>query len=278
VTNSGTVNGTSAATVEFFGTWDNTNGSISVDSSSSLYLGQLESTDPNYLPTLADGSAYAWNLSTVGSINVANGGTIGFGGLMTTDQLTAFPSLPGVSINLSQDTVLLDGWLDNSPADNPVTGGVLAFTSATGPVNLAGGFISQGTIITGGTGVLNVNSGILGSVTNNGAVVVPGNLQLEGPFTNNGTLTVSFEISPISAGTFTNNGSINLAGGVLLIGSMTNNGTIALNSGFLQVAPQTSPLPVTLTNAGTISATNFSELQLIGGLRGRLKIGLRAVG
>ena len=87
---------------------------------------------------------------------MADGATVAFGGLLTTDLFTAFPSLPGVHIHPTLDTILLDGWLDNRPADNPVTGGVLALTSATGPLTMAGGLISGGTITSTGTGALNV--------------------------------------------------------------------------------------------------------------------------
>jgi hypothetical protein len=280
VTNKGAVKGTSAATVQFFGSWDNTNGTISVDSSSTLYLGQPLPTSFDLPPTLVDASPYAWNQSTVGTIDVANGATIGFGGLMTTDTFTAFPSLPGVSIDLSQDTVLLDGFLDNSPADNPVTGGVLALTSGTGPVNLGQplsvasfGLISQGTITSSGTGVLVGNYGMLDSVTIDGTMPVPGNLFLEGPVINNGTLIVSSQIvqgAPgqliqLSGGSFINNGTLNVTAGLFDSGSsFSNNGTISLNHyGFLQVSPNFPQyLPVTFTNAGTISETDFSELYL----------------
>jgi hypothetical protein len=261
VTNSGAVNGTSGATVEFSGSWNNTNGSISVDSTSSLYLGPSASTDPNFpFPTLAD-SAYAWDVHSVGTIQVANGATIGFGGLTTTDTFTAFPRLPGVSIDLSQDKALLDGWLDNSPADNPVTGGVLAFTGAIGAVDLAGGFISQGTItgalnLIGFGGPLNLFGGVLDSVTNDGAITVSNTaLFTNGNTINNGTLVSSFGgIFP--GGSFTNNGSVNLKfSNFQSRSSVVNNGSITANSSYFQIQPPyPGYLPVILTNSGAISA------------------------
>jgi RTX calcium-binding nonapeptide repeat (4 copies) len=286
VTDSGAINGTGGATVEFSGTWDNTNGSISVDSASSLYLGTPASTDPNFPPTLADGSAYAWSLSKVGTITVSDGATISFGGLMTADQFTAFRSLPGVSIDLSRDTVILAGWLDDSPADNPDTGGVLALTSETGPVDLAGGFIYQGTITSSGTGALDAvdfvgldfnGIGVLDGVTNDGTIAVLSNsvLYLEGAVTNNGTFAASIGLTLfLPGGSFTNNGSLkltnNLDNHVFLFcnSSMVNHGTIALDDAAFEVFPFDSQSPpVTLTNTGTIVATDFSEIIVTCGLR-----------
>jgi len=302
-TNDGVVAAATGSTLEFLGSWNNTHGAISVDSSSTLYLGTPASTDPHSPPTLADGSAYAWNLSKVGTIAVANGATIGFGGLMTTDQFTAFPSLPGVTVSLSQDFVLLDGWLDNSPADNPGTGGVLAFTSATGAVNLASGFISQGTITSSGTGSLNVvffispfgaSAAVLDGVINDGVIDVNGStLDLEGTVVNNGTLTNSFgSISILSGSSFTNNGNVSLTGTFLQSqsnitnngaftltgtyfqtgGSIANSGAFTMNSGstvnmsafFEQTFPATPP--VSLSNTGTIMVTGSSDLILSGSL------------
>jgi len=288
VTNNGTVNGTGGATVQFVGTWDNTNGCISVDSASSLYLGTLASTFGGDPPTLADGSAYAWNLGNVGTIAVADGAVIRFGGLMTADQFTAFRSLPGVSIDLSQDTVVLAGWLDDSPADNPNTGGVLALTSETGPVDLSGGLISQGTITSSGTGALDLEDyggvdynagGVLDSVTNDGTIVTRSYaiLWLEGEVTNNGILAYSSGYAYfLPGGRLTNNGTINLTNPINdgtnfdSWSSVVNNGTITEDAAVFTVTPSPyvpQPPPVSLTNTGTIAATDFSFFGLIGGLR-----------
>jgi hypothetical protein len=289
VTNSGAINGTSTTSLDFFGTWDNTHGAISVDSSSSLYLGPLAATDPNFPPTLADAAGYAWK-NTVGTIDIANGATIGFGGLMTADQFSAFPSQPGVSVTLSQDTVFLDGWVDGSPADNPVTGGVLAFTSATGPVNLVGGYIYGATITSSGTGLLNVpfsfaywqgpldfytnapslfigSVGVLDSVTNDGTITVnlPGfstywSLVLEGTVINNGTINLATgNMVFLPAGSLTNNGTLNLAGYFILGSSVTNNGSITGFFGISLLYFPTYPqnVPLTLINTGTISGSGF---------------------
>jgi len=285
VTNNGTINGT-GADVSFGNTWDNANGTIAIDPSSILDLGTPASTDPNFPPTLADASGSAWYVSDVGTIDAANGATIVFGGLMTADLFTAFQSLPHVHVDLAQDTVLLSGWLDDSPADNPETGGVLAFTSATGAVDLAGGFIYQGTITTSGTGAVDVvdnggvpssGGGVLDGVTNDGTIAVLSNdfLYFEGAVTNNGTFAASSGfISFLPGGSLTNNGSLNLTSdgtSSLLFfcnSSIVNNGTIALQYGALEVYPldPQSP-PVTLTNTGTIAVTDFSEILVAGGLR-----------
>jgi hypothetical protein len=259
VTNNGTVSGSTAAVIEFLGTWANT-GTIKVDGTSSLYLGTPASSDPNF-PTLADGSPFAWNFGAVGSIQVADGATVGIGGLLTTDQYMALPNLPGVSIHVTHDTVLFDGWLDNKPTDNPVTHGVLALTSATGPLSLAGGFISGGTITTTGTGALNVvnSNGPVGfffsamdSVTNNGTIIVSAFLILEGNVVNNGTVTNSLSgIFFLPGGSFINNGTISVSsGGYGIASPVTNNGTITVTHGAFNVFP---PAPaVVLTNNGSI--------------------------
>jgi hypothetical protein len=267
VTNSGTVSGNTAAVIEFLNTWAST-GTIKVDGTSSLYLGNPApaSTDASFPPTLADGSAYAWNPAAAGTVQVADGATVGLGGLLTTDQFVSLATLPGFYIHLAQDTVVLDGWLDNRPADNPVTGGVLALTSATGPVILAGGFLSGGTVTTTGTGALNVRNfygpldlfnGDLDSVTSNGTVTVSSAvLYLEGSAVNNGTLTNSSgDIFFLSGGSFINNGSIAFpSGGDGFDWPLTNNGIITVNQGgFSTYAPAPS---VSLTNHGSISLSS----------------------
>jgi hypothetical protein len=261
-TNNGTVSGTNGTDVALMGTWDNASGSVSVDSSSSLFLGN---------PGTNAGSAFAWNVSAVGTIDVANGATIVLGGHMTTDQFTAFPSLPGVSINLAKDTVVLDGWIDNSPADNPLTGGVFTISSATGSVNLSGGFIYHGIITTTGSAVL-TTGGFFGpfgpdtagmdGVTNDGTIVSGSyDFTLQGTFINNGSLTLSSFSYFLPGGSLTNNGNIAIRGsfGFFYGSSLTNNGNISVSGGSFDFAYQlgaSSQLPAsTLTNNGTISAT-----------------------
>jgi hypothetical protein len=262
-TNTGTVSGSTGAVIEFLNAWANP-GTIKVDGTSSLYLGSPASSDPNFPPTLADGSP--WNPAAVGTIAVADGATVALGGLLTTDLFTAFPSLPGVRIHPALDTVLLDGWLDNRPADNPVTGGVLALTSATGPLTMAGAFISGGTITSTGTGAVNVIppngpfyyfASFLDSVTNDGTIAVSGTgLDLEGNIVNNGTLTNSRSgILFLPGGSFINNGTISISsGGDGIASPVTNNGTISVTQGvFSAFAPAGT---VSLRNNGSISVSS----------------------
>lgn len=267
VTNSGTVSGNTRAVVEFLDTWADT-GTIKVDGASSLYLGSPASFDPNFPPTFADGSPYAWNFGALGTIQVADGATVGFGGLLTTDQFMALSSLPGVRIHPALDTVLLDGWLDNKPADNPVTGGVLALTSATGPLTIAGALISGGTITSTGTGALNVinfggplylDGGFLDSVTNNGTIAASNAyLYLEGNVVNNGTLTNSrSSIYFLPGGSFINNGTISVSsGGDAFASPVTNNGTITVTQGGFSVYANSTA--ASLTNHGSISLSSAS--------------------
>jgi hypothetical protein len=266
VTNSGTVSGSAGDVVEFLGTWAN-NGTIKVDGTSSLYLGApLASTNPSSPPTLADGNPYAWNFAAVGSIQVADGATVGFGGLLTTDQFTLLPNLSGVSIHLAHDTILLYGWLDNKPSDNPITGGVLALNSATGAVNLANGLISGGTITSNGTGALDVvNPGtgpstffgnILDSATNNGTVAVTSTvLFLEGAVVNNGRLTASgysLIYGLLPGASLTNNGSVTLVNGTANLGLAANTGTISVSPGSFGAS--------VMVNSGTVAVSAHGDI------------------
>ena len=102
---------------------------------------------------------------------IAAGSTVNLGGIFTTD---AFNSL--VASDLTGPTPLyLTGVLDNSPADNPVSGGVLALDAATGPLNLSGGEIYQGTVTTSGDDDLVATSagGTLNGVTLDGTLDMP---------------------------------------------------------------------------------------------------------
>jgi hypothetical protein len=121
--------------------------------------------------------------------------------------LNADPSVSNVAtVNLSSDTVYLIGTLDNSPADNPATGGVLTLapgvTSSTGSWYLTssfgccgGGSIYQGTLDTtaGAALIATPAGGTLNGVTNDGTILVDGSsLTLQGlGWTNNGTITAS---------------------------------------------------------------------------------------
>ncbi|HXY35854.1 MAG TPA: hypothetical protein VEI07_16590, partial [Planctomycetaceae bacterium] len=141
--NNGTIVAT-GATLILNGNWTNT-GSISVDSASTLGLGSAIGVDP----TSAAAADYGWTNS--GTFSIANGATVYLGGVFTSDEFNSSFATVGVSVDLSQDTVFLSGTMDNSAADNPVGSGVLALTSSSGPLYLAGGEIYQGTITSSGS-------------------------------------------------------------------------------------------------------------------------------
>jgi hypothetical protein len=281
VTNSGTISGNSGDTIIFQDTFANT-GTIKVDGTSNLYLGSPAQSDPNSPPALADGSPYAWN-PAAGTLQVADGATVAIGGLLTTDQYMALSSLPNVHLHPAQDTFVFDGWLDNQPADNPVTHGVLALTSATGPFNVSGAFISGGAITGSGTGALDaigfpgplgLYRTVIDSVTNNGTIAVSGGLLLlEGNVVNNSTLANSsgnIGAFFLGGGSFINNATVSVASGndsfVSMINnaavtvthgsfsavSLTNNGSIFASPGFVSAT--------SLVNSGTISVSGGSAL------------------
>lgn len=256
VINNGTVDGTEAE-LSFLGTWANF-GTIRVDAASTLDLGSPADSDPAFPPTLADASAYAWNLNAVGTITVANGATVAFGGLLTSDQFAALPDLPGVSIDLAQDTIILDAWLDNTPADNPVHGGVLTASALTGALHLAGGIVFGGTIVSTAADPVLVGGvgGVLDNVTNNGTIDAFNEytfLTLVGNIVNNGTLANSDTSIVSQPGTsLVNNGTVSITyGGVVIEGSVTNNGIVTTAQGILEVTPANPTQG--LTNTGTIT-------------------------
>ena len=105
------------------------------------------------LVTLGDASSAVsgpsdiWKNSGVLSITATAGATLNLGDYFTTDEFESGFQDHGVNLDLSQfETVNLIGTLDNSPADNPITGGILTLNASTGPLYLAGGEIDGGTI------------------------------------------------------------------------------------------------------------------------------------
>jgi hypothetical protein len=236
LTNTGTISGATHGGLFFEGNWNNTTGTIGVDSSSRLLLGFQTFLDPNFPapPPISDGIPYALHLSQVGTLDVANGATFGLGGLLTTDQLDAFRSLPGVNINFPQVTFLLLGWLDNSPADNPISHGVLALNASTGPLYLDDGYIGQGKITTSGSNDLETaeDMGFLDGVE------LDGNLNVTGLFG---------------------------VGTVIVLNSLTLNGTIDMPGFFGRIGfGYFDKTPETLRGTGTIflggSSTAFVQM------------------
>jgi hypothetical protein len=196
VINTSTVSASSDSGIFFQGNYDNSHGTISVDSTSGLVLGRSTLQQQSF-PTIADGRPYAYDPSKVGTIQLAAGATIELGGLLTTDQWSAFPNLPGVNFDHTRDRILFAGWLDNSPADNPLSGGVLAITPATGPLLLSGGYIYQGKITTSGPDDLEADDiGVLDNVELDGTLNVSspffglGEIYVEDNMTLNGTIVM----------------------------------------------------------------------------------------
>ncbi len=119
------------------------NGVVDVTGPATINLGS-----PTYglSPAATAVAYYQW--TNPGTISISPGSTVGVGGVLTTDTLEALYG----EFNLSADYVQLVGSLDNSAMDNPVTGGVLALNSATGPLYLNGAYIYQGSVETDNSG------------------------------------------------------------------------------------------------------------------------------
>jgi hypothetical protein len=141
-TNNGTITAAAGTTLNLYGGWTN-NGTITVQSTT-VGLG----SPININPTAATAVPYVW--TNRGTLTIADGATVNLGGIITTDEYDDSFAAAGVAVHLPMDTVNLTGSMDNSAADNPVSGGVLALGPSTGPLYLAGGRIHQGMITTSG--------------------------------------------------------------------------------------------------------------------------------
>jgi len=142
--NEGSVAVSNGATLNLYGSWTN-DGTITVATGSTVGLGSpidISPTDPS-------APGYIW--SNQGSLTIANGDRVNLGGVFSTDAfdaLNAYFAANGQT--LASFTLNLNGTLDNSALDNPQSGGHLMLGANTGPLNLAGGRIYQGTITTSG--------------------------------------------------------------------------------------------------------------------------------
>ncbi|HEY2787000.1 MAG TPA: Ig-like domain repeat protein [Fimbriiglobus sp.] len=141
-TNNGTITAAAGTTLNLYGGWTN-NGTITVDSLT-VGLGSPINIDP----TSAAAANYLW--TNKGTLTIADGATVNLGGIVTTDQFDVSFANVGVTADFPKDSVNLTGSMDNSAADNAVSGGVLALNASTGPLYLAGGRIHQGVISTSG--------------------------------------------------------------------------------------------------------------------------------
>jgi hypothetical protein len=137
----GIITATQDATLNLYDNWTN-EGVIRVNSSSTVSLGSPVTDSSTYFST----AGYIWNNS--GILAIASGATINLGDYFTIDDFENHFRQLGVNLNLSQYKVNLIGTIDNSRADNPLTGGNLILDRATGSLHLATGVITGGTITT----------------------------------------------------------------------------------------------------------------------------------
>jgi hypothetical protein len=232
----GTFTATQGATLELAGVWTN-QGTISVDSSSTVFLG-------SYVGEYAPVASNTW--TNLGTISIAPGATVDLGGYFTTDE---FEDHFGGQLDLSQYTVTLIGILDNSPADNPVTGGILTLDRSTGPLSLAG-VIDEGTITTWGRDDLANNYGTLSGVT------LDGTLDMSEPgaalYVMNG-LTLDTDLNLSGAGA-----SLNfLDGSTVAVGPGVTSATIRLSGDGAGISNDSYPTEtVTIGRGITISGEN----------------------
>ena len=131
------------ATLNLFGSWAN-HGAIAANAST-VSLGN----PVNISPTAGSAPGYSW--SSPGTIVFSGGCIVNLGGVFTTDTFDGIVAdqQPG-SQGLANETVNLTGTLDNSTADNLVSGGVLAIGGLTGAFIISGGRVYQGDVTTAG--------------------------------------------------------------------------------------------------------------------------------
>jgi hypothetical protein len=244
----GTITAAQGATLNLYDQWTNT-GRITVDATSTVSLG-------NYSDAVDEGEvsgpSYIWKNS--GTLSIARGATLNLGDYFTTDEFESGFRQLGVDLNFSGYTVNLIGTIDNSPADNPATGGTLTLVAATGPLYLAGGEIDDGTFT--GTPPLVATSatdpsvypgvgGTLDDVVVDGAVNVPAStsLTLQGTWstTARGAITATGATLNLYD-TWTNNGIITVdAASTVSLGNessvVSGASDIWKNSGTLAIAP-----------------------------------------
>src|SRR5262249_18278094 len=137
-TNGGTISASGGATLGLLGNLINS-GKISVDAHSTILLGD------GTVGGLASDPAAAFDVRrSTGAVTLAGGATVFVGGFVRVDQYQGAAPIPGVTWHPAADARTLVGTLDNSPAANPVSHGVLN-TGGT-PLTIAGGTILGGTV------------------------------------------------------------------------------------------------------------------------------------
>ena len=239
-TNNGTITATGSE-LDLYDTWTN-NGTLTADAASTVSLGDYSSA--------VSGPGDIWKNS--GTLAIAPGATLYLGDYFTTDEFeSGFQSL-GVHLNLFQYTVNLIGIIDDSPADNSITGGTLALNQSTGPLHLVAGIIDQGTITTSGSDDLIANSGTLDGVTLDGTLNMSGQfgyvqVNVIGGLTLNTDLYVSGDYASLNF----------LDGSTVAVGSLVTSATIHLNGYYTSLNNDSYPSQaVTMGRGITISGGN----------------------
>jgi hypothetical protein len=165
---------------------------------------------------------------------------------LTTDQWSAFPNLPGVSVHLANDHFAFGGWLDNSLADNPLTGGVLAISPATGPLFLSGGYIYHGRITTSGPDDVEAiySVGVLDDVELDGTLNVTGDagvgtIYVENNLVLNGTIKMPGFLGFMYVGFYDNTPESISGTGTISMGSPSSYESVVdnLSNTSLTIAP-----------------------------------------
>jgi hypothetical protein len=269
------ITATQGATLNLYDNWSN-QGAISVDSSSTVSLGGPVTDSFTYSAT----AGYTWNNS--GTLAIAPGPTINLGDYFTTDDFENHFRQLGVNLDLSQYKVNLIGTIDNSPADNPLTGGNLLLDRATGPLYLSAGVITGGTITTRGSNDLVASNAGYNYDYSNGFAIVgtivffiydySNPLPIGGGTLDGVTLNGTLDMQSVPAATATVLGGLTLKGTIYLTGSGaaldfgsgagdSTPETIG-GSGVIQFGPQNA---VSLENTGTGALTLGPGITVVGG-------------
>jgi hypothetical protein len=167
-----------------------------------------------------------------GSVTIGDGATMYVGGFLTADQYQGAAAIPGVTWHPAADPLFLDGTLDNSPADNPATRGVLS--ASTNPLVLAGGTIAQGSLTIGSKVQVII------------ATPIPTNI---GPL----QFPPSFVAAGGSLDNVTNGSTLTDTGTFVILSNVTNNGTVSGNIGAVVEFQNTWANPGTIRIDGTSS-------------------------
>jgi hypothetical protein len=244
ITSRGSITTQGSAQLTLFGTWIN-DGSITVDANAAVFLGD-GSRD-------VSGPTDIWR--NAGVLAIAPGASVSLGGYFTTDEFESGFQDRGVHFDLSAYSVSLIGILDNSVANNPITGGTLALNASTGPLYLtpvfdasgyySRGVIEKGTITTVGTNDLVGFDGTLNGVTLDGTLDMSNYssaIDVEGGLTLDTDLYISGQYATLQF----------LDGSTVAPGPLVRNATIHLSGDYSTILA-TLPQSVTLASGITVS-------------------------